>query len=93
MLSVHVSARSRRNAVTGVRNGALRVEVTQVPEKGKANAAVISLLSRVLDLPKSAFLLTSGETSRNKRFLIAADHVEQLRRMLRQFLTEDGSGE
>jgi uncharacterized protein YggU (UPF0235/DUF167 family) len=45
------------------------------PENGKANDAIISLFSKAAHVPKSAFELVSGETSRNKSFRLAS-HVE-----------------
>ncbi len=43
-----------------------RVSVTATPENGKANKAVIKLLSKEFGLPKSAFTIIRGETSREK---------------------------
>jgi hypothetical protein len=82
LLPIHVHAHARRNAIDGVREGTLRVAVSAAPEKGKANRAVIALLSKVLGLPKSALQLISGETSPNKQFLIAGMTAEQLRETL-----------
>ena len=48
----------------------LKVCVTQSPEKGKANKALVELLSKSLGLKKSQFELISGETSHQKRFLV-----------------------
>lgn len=47
-----------------------RVYVNTPPEDGKANHAVIALLAKTLSLPKSAFTLTHGHTSREKRMTI-----------------------
>lgn len=44
----------------------LKVYVTAVPENGKANEAMIALLAKHFDLPKSAFTIVRGATSRNK---------------------------
>jgi uncharacterized protein len=44
----------------------VRVDVTVVPEDGKANAAVIKLLAKALDVPKSAIAVVQGHTSRDK---------------------------
>lgn len=44
----------------------LRVRVAAVPDKGKANAAVIALLAKLLDVPRSRVRLVAGETSRLK---------------------------
>jgi uncharacterized protein len=51
----------------------LRVRVSAVPDKGKANAAVVALLARAFDVPKSAVSLVSGETARQKTLAIAGD--------------------
>jgi uncharacterized protein YggU (UPF0235/DUF167 family) len=48
----------------------LKVCITQVAEKGKANKALVSVLSNALSLRKSQIELIAGETSRQKRFLI-----------------------
>ena len=44
----------------------LRVRVKAVPDKGKANAAVIAVLAKALGVPKSAVTLVSGDTARLK---------------------------
>jgi uncharacterized protein YggU (UPF0235/DUF167 family) len=51
----------------------LRIRVKAVPDKGKANAAVLALLARALGLPKSALSVTSGETARLKTIAIEGD--------------------
>jgi uncharacterized protein YggU (UPF0235/DUF167 family) len=51
----------------------LRVRVKAVPDKGKANAAVIAVLAKALDVPKSAVTLISGETARLKTVEIEGD--------------------
>jgi uncharacterized protein (TIGR00251 family) len=51
----------------------LRVRVKAVPDKGKANAAVIVLLAKALDVPKSAITLISGDTARQKTLHVAGN--------------------
>jgi uncharacterized protein YggU (UPF0235/DUF167 family) len=68
-LDVRVTPKAARNAIRH-EDGLLRVSVTEVPENGKATAAVIKLLSKALGLPKSRLTLIHGEASRNKRFRI-----------------------
>jgi uncharacterized protein YggU (UPF0235/DUF167 family) len=51
----------------------LRVRVSAVPDKGKANAAVVALLARALGVPKSAVSVVSGETARLKTIAVAGD--------------------
>lgn len=48
----------------------LCARVRAVPEKGRANVALIALLAKRLDWPKGAILLESGDTNRLKRLRI-----------------------
>ena len=50
----------------GVNDGCLRIRLAAVPEDGKANAEMLSFLSKVLDCPKRDLQLVSGEKSRFK---------------------------
>lgn len=52
---------------------ALKVAVTAPPEDGKANDALVALLSKTWKVPKSAIALTAGATDRRKMLLIAGD--------------------
>ena len=47
-------------------DGSLIVYVREVPEKGRANDALVKLLADHLDLPKSCVSITRGHTSRHK---------------------------
>jgi len=51
----------------------IKVQVTALPEKGKANAVVVKLLSKLSGAPKTACSVISGKTDRNKTVLIAGD--------------------
>jgi len=53
----------------------LRVRVKAVPDKGKANTAVVALLAKALGVPKSAITLVSGDTARLKTIQIEGDPV------------------
>jgi len=70
---------SRRSELRGVQNGQLRVAVTQVAEKGKANKAIIALLAKKLELRKSQIELLSGSTSSKKRFAVSAVSLDELK--------------
>lgn len=70
ILPVRAQPGARRNEIRGEQEGALKVSVTQIAEKGKANKAVVEVLCHALDLRKSQIELLAGETSHQKRFLI-----------------------
>jgi uncharacterized protein len=82
ILTVRAHAGARQNAVVGVRDGMLRVAVTEAPEKGKANKAIVDVLSRALGVSKSAIELVSGTTSTRKRFLITGADADAIRQQI-----------
>ncbi|AVF03799.1 hypothetical protein C4375_08720 [Devosia sp. I507] len=49
----------------------LRVRVAAVPDKGRANAAVIALIAKALGVPKSSIALVSGDTGRLKTLSVS----------------------
>jgi Uncharacterized conserved protein len=75
-LFLRVTPNAGKDAVEGVETRddgtvVLRIRVKAVPDKGKANAAVVTLLAKALGVPKTAITLTSGDTSRFKTLAIA----------------------
>lgn len=78
LLRLRVTPNAGRDVIEGFEALAdgttvLRIRVSAVPEKGKANAAVIALLAKALRLPKSAISLVSGDTARLKTVRIDGD--------------------
>ena len=51
----------------------LKLRVSAVAEKGKANDAVLKLLAKIWGLPRSSLSLVSGDTSRIKVVAVAGD--------------------
>ncbi len=70
ILPVRAQPGARRAGLAGEQAGALKVAVTAAPEQGKANKALIEVLSKALGVRRSRIELVSGETSRDKRFLV-----------------------
>ena len=70
VLPVRAQPGASRSGLRGEHNGALKIAVTQVAEKGKANEAVRQTLAKSLGLARSQVELLSGPTERDKRFLI-----------------------
>ncbi|MGH7136757.1 MAG: DUF167 domain-containing protein [Pirellulales bacterium] len=87
LLSVRAHAGARRSELRFGPNGTLRVSVTQVPEKGKANKAIIELLACELGLKKSQIQLIAGQTAADKRFLILGESLDEINRRLERLLT------
>jgi len=89
-LRLRVTPNAARDAVGGAWRGPegearLVVKVTAPPEGGRANAAVLKLLSKALGAPTSALALTYGEKGRNKTVAVAdppADLEARISRLL-----------
>jgi uncharacterized protein len=87
VLPVRVQAGARRNTLRSPQDGSLRVCVTQAPEKGKANKAVVETLAKALKLRKTQLALLSGQTSRQKRFLVRQISQSELSAKLEEALS------
>ena len=70
LLTIKVIPNASRNQIDGWEEEVLHIRITAVPEKGKANEAVIAFLSKILKISKSQIRLVAGSTSRIKRFQI-----------------------
>jgi uncharacterized protein len=86
ILPVRAQPGARRDAILGTHAGALRVAVSAPPEKGKANAAIRDVLADALGCKPARIDLLSGETARQKRFLIAGLTPGELRDRLARSL-------
>jgi len=71
ILYVKVTTKAAQNAVIKIDDSNFKVKVTVAPEKGKANTAVIKLLSDYFHAAKTRIKILSGETSRNKKIVIS----------------------
>lgn len=70
-LDIYAQPGARRTAIVGEHGGRLKVAVSAPPLDGRANDALIELLSERLDLPRRALTVESGGTSRDKRIFAA----------------------
>jgi hypothetical protein len=82
ILPIRAQAGASKNAVRGEQEGRLKIAVTQAPEKGKANKAIVAQLAKVLGIKKSSIELVSGATDSRKRFLIRVASGEEFRKKL-----------
>ena len=69
-IALRVTPKASRNMLKLEEGGVLRAYVTTVPEGGKANAAVVKLLSKALGVPKSRLALLRGHSARDKLFRV-----------------------
>jgi uncharacterized protein len=63
---IRVQPRAKRNAVTKIADGSLKVYVTAPPEDGRANEAVVEAIAEWLGVKRRQVEIIRGATSRNK---------------------------
>jgi uncharacterized protein (TIGR00251 family) len=85
-VAVRLTPKAARERIDGLAPEAdggvvLKVSVTVVPEDGKANAALIKLLSKQWKVAKSAIEIVQGATDRRKVLQITGDAAELGRRL------------
>lgn len=78
--ALKLTPRGGRDAIDGWAKDAagkkhLKVRVSLPPEDGKANKALVALLAKALDIPKSSIRIAAGETSRLKTIEIDGDRA------------------
>ena len=62
-LPVKVIPGAARRGIAGWMGDRLKIRVTEPPEKGKANAAVVELLAEALGVPRARVRIVSGTAS------------------------------
>lgn len=85
-VTVRLTPKASADRIQGIASEAdgsavLKVQVTAVPEAGKANAALVKLLAKTWKLPKTSLSVVSGATSRRKVVRIAGEPRELLDRL------------
>lgn len=91
VIRLHVQPGARREQIVGLHQNRLKIAVTDPPDRGRANAAVIRLLSDVLQIPRSQIQLLRGATSRQKDVLLMLQHVPQIQASLDGLLPSEPS--
>ena len=86
ILAVRAQPGARRNGIVGVHAGMLKVAVTAPPDKGRANDAIVDVLTEALGLKRSQIELVSGPTSRQKKFLLRGVSAAVIADRIRQVL-------
>ena len=74
-----VQPRAKKNAIVGELGDALKVALTAPPIDGRANQACIEFFADLLNVPRSAVTIVSGQSSRNKVIRVTGSTVNTLR--------------
>jgi len=81
-VTVKVLPRSSRNEIIGKQEGCYKIKLTSPPVEGKANKALLELLSKKLRIPKSRLEIISGKGSRLKSIRILGLSPERIDALL-----------
>ncbi len=81
-IPVRAAPRAAKNALDGVREGALRVRLAAPPVEGAANRALIAYMAGVLGAPKRDLALAGGERGRSKLIHVRGLSPAEVRRRL-----------
>ena len=79
ILNVRAQPRSSRSGIDGLLGDAVKVRIRCAPVDGKANKELVETLAETFDLPKSAVVFKSGETSKTKRILLRGITAAQVK--------------
>jgi hypothetical protein len=85
-LCIHVQPKASRTRLAGLHGEALKLCITSPPVDGKANAAVIAFFATLFNIPKGAVTIAAGESSRDKRLVLAGVSMPQAEAVLHPFL-------
>ena len=69
VIEVKVVPNSSKNSIS-CEEEFLKIKLTAPPVDNKANKALVEYLAKLLKVSKSSVILKSGETSKNKKFLL-----------------------
>jgi uncharacterized protein (TIGR00251 family) len=81
-LALKVVPGARQERIVGVLGDALKMSVSQPPEGGAANNAVVRLLAAVLEVPLNHVQIVRGHTNPRKEVLIHGLDEQAIRQRL-----------
>ena len=86
LVPVRAQPGARREGLTGVHAGALRIATSAAPEGGRATARIGAALAAALGVPRSAVVCVSGQGHRSKVYRVAGLSVPAAQARLREAL-------
>ena len=81
IVTVRVIPRAAKPGVAGTRQGALLVRLASPPVDGAANAELIEVLARALDVPRRSIVIVSGERARTKTVRVTGRTAGDVQRL------------
>ncbi len=90
ILRVRAQPRASRTHIRGFSQGALKVHLTEPPEKGRANEQCLEVLAKALGLKSRALSIVSGEKARLKEIRIIGVKPTEVRERIAAALEGKG---
>ena len=86
VLAARLTPKGGRDSIDGIETlsdgrAVLKARVRAVPSGGEANAALVKLLAKSLDVPARSVVVTGGATARVKRIAIDGDAATLIARL------------
>ena len=80
-ITVRVVPRAAKDEIRKGPNSTIKIRLQAPPVDGKANKALVRLLSKKLDIPQRNIIIISGATSRDKRLEIQGVTEHQIQNL------------
>ncbi len=84
IVKVKVLTRSNNNSLVGIKNNELIIKIKALPEKGKANAEVITFFAKLLGISKTQAEISAGKRSQHKTIILPASCYKDLLRLIKR---------
>lgn len=85
-IKIYIQPNSKKSGYAGVYGGIPKLKITAPPVDGAANAEIIKIFSKLLNIPKSDIIISSGQASRLKILDINTDKShEEITALLEKF--------
>lgn len=72
-IKIYIQPNSKKSGYAGVYDGLPKLKITAPPVDGAANSEIIKIFSKLLNIPKSDIVISSGQASRLKILDINTD--------------------
>ena len=89
LLAIRVKPRAKTNSITGVRQEKVLISVSAAPTENAANAAVVDVLAKLLNVAPSNLVVARGHKSREKMIGVSGLALEEIRARLTAALPSD----
>lgn len=85
-IKVYIQPNSKKSGYAGLYDGLPKLKITAPPVDGAANSEIIKIFSKILNIPKSDIIISSGQASRLKILDINTDKShEEITALLEKF--------